>query len=65
MNVNLVAGNGICETGFVEKINGDTNIANIDWCGFIFESLVSCKANWTAGGVDCYFCGALSSLVVC
>lgn len=55
---------GICKLDILQYLNKETDLSNIDWCGFVLNILKSSKNGWKRDDKTSYYIGPLILLVV-
>ncbi|KAK1415137.1 hypothetical protein QVD17_30909 [Tagetes erecta] len=55
---------GKCKIDILQRIDENVDIKSIDWCGYIFECLKTCKVNWKKNDVQSYFTGPITVLLL-
>lgn len=56
---------GKCNTSPLNYITKETDIANLDWCKFLIDSLVKTKSSFDPKSKTAFYVGPASFLVVC
>ncbi|GJU95372.1 hypothetical protein Tco_1320128 [Tanacetum coccineum] len=55
---------GICDLSVLNHMREDTDIANINWCSYIWTCLKKCKDGWNNTVTNSFFLGPLTLLTV-
>ncbi|GKC67254.1 hypothetical protein Tco_1099852, partial [Tanacetum coccineum] len=55
---------GSCELEILNHINRDTNLCNINWCQYVWDSLPNCKDGWRKELLNNFFCGPVTLLTM-
>ncbi|MFS8025374.1 hypothetical protein Hanom_Chr16g01474201 [Helianthus anomalus] len=55
---------GICKTDFLECLDKDVAVEDVNWCKYICDSINMSKDRWQRDSTSKYFNGALTILVV-
>ncbi|GJT67909.1 hypothetical protein Tco_1019389 [Tanacetum coccineum] len=55
---------GSCELEILNHINRDTNMCNINWCQYVWDSLPNCKDGWRKELLNNFFCGHVTLLTM-
>ncbi|MFS8008272.1 putative papain-like cysteine peptidase superfamily [Helianthus anomalus] len=55
---------GTCKTDFLECLNEDIAVENMNWCKFIYDTIKNSKDGWQRDNMSIYFNDALTILVV-
>ncbi|KAJ0468051.1 hypothetical protein HanIR_Chr14g0692141 [Helianthus annuus] len=55
---------GGCKTDILERIDESVDIRSLDWCGFILQSLKTCKKGWKRNDSSSFFNGPIVFLLI-
>ncbi|KAK1412697.1 hypothetical protein QVD17_34154 [Tagetes erecta] len=55
---------GKCKLDILHALSGDTDFSNIDWCGYVVNSIKKCKVGWKRCCTKSPFRGALTILTL-
>ncbi|KAJ0764924.1 hypothetical protein HanPI659440_Chr08g0297651 [Helianthus annuus] len=55
---------GTCKTDFLECLDEDIAVENVNWCKFICDTIKNSKDGWQRDYMSIYFNGALTILVM-
>ncbi|MFS8016941.1 hypothetical protein Hanom_Chr15g01374421 [Helianthus anomalus] len=55
---------GTCKTDFLECLDEDIVVENVNWCKFICDTIKNSKDGWQRDSMSIYFNGALTILMV-
>ncbi|KAI3745130.1 hypothetical protein L1987_58232 [Smallanthus sonchifolius] len=57
-------GQGRCKEKILDKLTGETDFSNINWCAYIIDSMRGCKERWKRNYRSVPFSGPLTILTV-
>ncbi|GJX05749.1 hypothetical protein Tco_0193681 [Tanacetum coccineum] len=55
---------GFCDLSVLDHINMSTDIANINWCSYIWRCLKKCKEGWKRNETNSFFLGPITLLAM-
>ncbi|KAI3762718.1 hypothetical protein L1987_53159 [Smallanthus sonchifolius] len=57
-------GQGRCKEKILDKLTGETDFSNINWCAYIIDSMRGCKKRWKRNDHSVPFSGPLAILTL-